>query len=107
MLPIRNNGYSAAVAGNIQQDAQANLPIEPNNGNPMGANNMPAPQAAPSIFQYSTANPSPYMQALAAILKTGTANQPEAAAQVAAAAAPAPVLPQRVASMPVLPQRAV
>jgi hypothetical protein len=33
---------------NMQQDAQANLPMEPNNGNPRGANNMPSNTALPA-----------------------------------------------------------
>lgn len=32
---------------NMQQNAQANLPVEPNNGNPRGANNMTS--AAPPV----------------------------------------------------------
>lgn len=43
---------------NLQQNAQANLPIIPDNGNPRGANNMPAnPNNGPVL---SPAPPNPY-----------------------------------------------
>lgn len=36
-----------AITG-MQQNAQANLPVIPNNGNPQGANNMPAGSTIPT-----------------------------------------------------------
>lgn len=53
---------------NMQQNAQAALPVIPNNGNPMGANNMPAgkygdkspvPQQPGAPTGYEWLNPSP------------------------------------------------
>lgn len=51
-----------AATSNIQQNAQARVPVIPNNGNPQGANNMPAvpQQAAP-------ANPYPWLAPSAAM----------------------------------------
>lgn len=50
---------------NMQENAQAALPVIPNNGNPAGANNMPQqPQQepAPRGPDLSWLGPSPYMQ---------------------------------------------
>lgn len=67
---------------NMQQNAQANVPVIPNNGNPAGAFNMPqnptiptpapvaapqpavpeAPAAMPQKYFYPWMNPSPAMQ---------------------------------------------
>lgn len=105
MLPIRNNGYSAAVANDVQQNAQANVPGIPNNGNPAGANNMPAnsqPQA-PQYFQYSVGNPSPYMQAITAMLTSNPQPIPQQIPQEQ----PAVIMPMRQVNTPVFPARAI
>ena len=55
----------------LQQGIQESLPVIPNNGNPGGANNMPAAeqsqQAAPPD-PYAWLQPSPYMQTVTEML---------------------------------------
>ena len=55
----------------LQQGIQESLPVIPNNGNPGGANNMPAEeqsqQAAPPD-PYAWLQPSPYMQKVTEML---------------------------------------
>lgn len=55
----------------LQQGIQESLPVIPNNGNPAGANNMPASsqeeQAAPPD-PYAWLQPSPYMQKVTEML---------------------------------------
>ena len=55
----------------LQQGIQESLPVLPNNGNPGGANNMPAAeqsqQAAPPD-PYAWLQPSPYMQTVTEML---------------------------------------
>ena len=55
----------------LQQGVQESLPVIPNNGNPGGANNMPASpqgeQAAPPD-PYAWLQPSPYMQKVTEML---------------------------------------
>lgn len=80
---------------NMQQDAQANLPMEPNNGNPRGANNMPSntplPAQAGGARHYPWLAPSSSMDfirnLLAKPLQTGGALPP---AQVQQPQAPMP-----------------
>lgn len=65
---------SGFTPGNMQRDTQAALPVIPNNGNPMGANNMPgrpgAPMANPDAsgggYYYPWMRPSPAMEAIRA-----------------------------------------
>lgn len=55
----------------MQQDAQANVPVIPRNGNPQGANNMPAAAQAPVVpaaNNYSWLNPSPFMDQVQQLL---------------------------------------
>lgn len=61
-----------AITG-MQQNAQASLPVIPNNGDPRGANNMPAATAAvmPSTTganKFPWLNPSPSMDVLHQLL---------------------------------------
>lgn len=58
-----------AITG-MQQNAQAALPVIPNNGNPQGANNMPASAApaAPAAPSFSWLNPSPSMDLIQQML---------------------------------------
>lgn len=110
---MNTNGILAAVQ-NIQPDAQAALPVIPNNGNPLGANNMPsvptsAPQEEPNQLQptrptpmpsqhyYPWMNPSPYMEQFKQMF------QPSA--PVAQPAYTAQPVPQPQQALPVLPQR--
>lgn len=102
---INHQGVLDAVT-NMQQNAQAALPVIPNNGNPQGANNMqaagqqaqPAVQGAPvqpqkSDYYYPWLAPSPHMQALASRIGS---YQPQIA--------PARPVPQQpLAPGPVLP----
>lgn len=80
----------------MQQNAQAALPVAPNNGNPQGANNMPTQPAAkaaptpamPAVqpeYFYSWMAPSPHMQSITE--------------RILAMQKPA-VVPQRAAPMP-------
>lgn len=78
-----------AAMSNIQPDAQAALPVIPNNGNPRGAFNMPARDATeaavtrpPAVQKdFSWLQPSQYMrnvQDMLAQRRTGGAMQPQA-----------------------------
>lgn len=58
--------FSQAIqaALGMQQNAQTSLPVLPNNGNPMGANNMPgalSPQGAPSPVAANAVNHYPWL----------------------------------------------
>lgn len=98
---INHQGVLDAVT-NMQQNAQAALPVIPNNGNPQGANNMAArgqggalPQTAPapqqkSEYFYSWMAPSPHMQALGARIGS---YQPQMPAQPAVQTQPTPAAP--------------
>lgn len=46
---------------NMQVDAQAALPVTPNNGNPAGANNMPQQPVDPVLQRYPWLAPSRHM----------------------------------------------
>jgi hypothetical protein len=76
---------------NMQQNAQSNLPVIPNNGNPRGANNMPGmaesepdgrlppPNGRPANggHFYPWMNPSPSVDLIQQLLaRTGGPNQP-------------------------------
>lgn len=109
----------SAITG-MQENAQAALPVIPNNGNPAGANNMPQQQApspgpaAPAVPAMPWLAPSASMQlfqqqlaARQAILDKqrmpSTQQAPVAQAPQAVVPTHQPVLPQQ--QQPVLPQR--
>lgn len=88
---------------NLQTDAQANVPVTPNNGNPAGANNMPAAQPTPALQHYPWLAPSVHM----ANIRNKLAARARPATQQPAAIPPTqhpaqPVVPQ---ALPVLPIR--
>lgn len=75
------NELLQAILG-MQQNAQANLPVTPNNGNPAGAHNMPSnsasvmPETSSSPNSPSWLNPSPAMGVIQQLLASmGTPNQ--------------------------------
>lgn len=84
--------------GSVQQQAQAAVPVTPNNGNPAGAYNMPQ---QPQFLQYTSSNPSPYMQQIQQMLSRQQTAQPT---QIAQTQQPAVVQPQMQAT-PVIPTR--
>ena len=109
----------SAITG-MQENAQAALPVIPNNGNPAGANNMPQTQgqqatpAAPSGPNLSWLQPSPAMQHFNSMLQQrqavldGQRQQPAQQAPVAQAPQSyTPVLPQQHMVAPILPTAAV
>ena len=56
----------------LQQGIQESLPIIPNNGNPGGANNMPASapaEQAPAPDPYAWLQPSPHMDSVGKMLE--------------------------------------
>lgn len=61
---------SVILPERLQQGIQESLPVIPNNGNPNGANNMPAAQqsqqAAPD--PYAWLQPSPFMEEVGSML---------------------------------------
>ena len=88
----------------IQQDAQAAMPVIPNNGNPAGAYNMPqqpAPAKTPGqlLTEQITGANSPYRQYIQNQLQLLSAGPtPQTAAltpQLQAQATPGVILPQR------------
>lgn len=82
----------SAISG-LQENAQAALPVIPNNGNPGGANNMPQSQgqepAKPAGPDLSWLQPSPAMQGLTQAIQ---AKQPDLDRQL-----------QAIRQQPVLP----
>lgn len=59
----------------MQQTAQANVPVISNNGNPNGANNMPAMTALPPVTSaVPWMQPSPYMENIQQMLAAHPAN---------------------------------
>lgn len=94
-----------ASLGNMQQNAQAALPVIPNNGNPAGAYNMPQTgqtPPAPAGPDLSWLQPSPHMQEVAATLQALQKNIDAARQQ---ATQPAQVgAQQQQMQLPVLPQ---
>lgn len=90
---------------NMQQNAQANLPMEPNNGNPRGANNMPSntplPAQAGGARHYPWLAPSSSMdfirELLAKPLQTGG---PMPAMQVKPAPMPTPIMSTPTQAVP-------
>ena len=108
----------SAITG-MQENAQAALPVIPNNGNPAGANNMPqaqGQQAAPAASgpDLSWLQPSPAMQHFNSMLQQRQAvldsQRQQPAQQAPVAQAPqsyTPVLPQQQMVAPVLPAAAV
>ena len=109
----------SAITG-MQENAQAALPVIPNNGNPAGANNMPQTQgqqatpAAPSGPDLSWLQPSPAMQHFNSMLQQRQAvldaQRQQPAQQAPVAQAPqsyTPVLPQQQMAAPVIPTAAV
>lgn len=107
-----------ASAGNLQQNAQAALPVIPNNGNPGGAYNMPQngqSPAKPPGPDLSWLQPSAHMQEVNATLQAlqnnidASKQRVQAEQQQVQAQPQLPVLPQMnaVARMPpgvVMPQ---
>lgn len=90
-----------AAIGNMQPDAQANLPVVPNNGNPAGAHNMPQQAAAapvnPAHAHYPWLAPSVHMQNILSRVQGQKATP---------AVTPQPVAPPQQAAptgMPVMP----
>ena len=115
----------SAITG-MQENAQAALPVIPNNGNPAGANNMPQQQQAPSpgpaappalpwlapsasmqLFQQQLAARQTVLaqQRMPATQQAPVAQAPQAVVPVQQAVVPQqPVLPQ-AGAQPILPQR--
>ena len=101
----------AAITG-MQENAQAALPVIPNNGNPAGANNMPHTQEiagpAPVGPDLSWLQPSPAMQHFNTMLQQrqavldAQARQPQAAPVAPAPQSYSPVLPQQRTAAPAL-----
>lgn len=63
---------SVILPQSLQEGIQTSLPIIPNNGNPGGANNMPAAeqeQAAQPPDPYAWLQPSPFMADIGTMLK--------------------------------------
>ena len=89
----------------MQQNAQANLPVEPNNGNPRGANNMPTPTPSLPTQQggarfYPWLQPSPSMDIVRSMinrpLNTGGAlPSQQVPITTPASAMPPPVMPMQ------------
>lgn len=99
------NELLAATLG-LQANAQANLPVIPNNGNPGGAHNMPqqvqegAAPAAPA-YPYPWMAPSPYMENIKRRI-AGMQQNLTPVAPPQQQMAPPPAAPQM--GLPVLPQ---
>lgn len=100
-----------ASTSSIQQNAQAALPVIPNNGNPAGAYNMPQADQTPtkpSGPDLSWLQPSAHMQSVNATLQALQRNidaargQQQAATQTATAQ-PLPVIPQQAAPAVTIP----
>ena len=97
------NGLIQAM-NNMQTDAQAALPVDPNNGNPMGANNMPAQQNK-ALQHYPWLGPSPYMTSVRERL---AAMGNKRGVQLAQPQLPTQqVAPVQQQMLPILPQRMV
>lgn len=101
----------AAATSNLQQNAQAALPVIPNNGNPGGAYNMqPARMGEPTPTgpDLSWLAPSPYMtnvqNTITAMQQRIAQQQQQVQPQVALPSAQ-PMQQQAPAAMPVLPQQ--
>lgn len=97
-----------ASTRDLQQNAQAALPVIPNNGNPAGAYNMPQSTqvpAKPAGPDLSWLQPSAHMQSVNATLQALQQNidmtKPPATV-VQQPQAPVPVLPQATPVMPAL-----
>lgn len=99
------NELLAATLG-LQANAQANLPVIPNNGNPGGAHNMPhsgqegAAPAAPS-YPYPWMAPSQHMENIKRRI-AGMQQNLAPAAQPAQQMAPPPAAQQQ--GLPIIPQ---
>lgn len=107
-----------AAAGSVQQDAQASLPVIPNNGNPGGAYNMPQTTqepAKPAGPDLSWLQPSKYMEQVSSTIaeiqnnidkKTAGEFLQQASGGATAQTPSMPVMPQESNSMSgvVLPQ---
>lgn len=85
-----------AALTSMQQDAQAAVPVIPNNGNPNGAHNMPSAQgqepAKPAGPDLSWLQPSPIMGDITNMLKS---RQPELDRRLAMIKSQGQVMPQR------------
>lgn len=86
----------------MQQNAQANLPVEPNNGNPRGANNMPTPSTPLPAEQggarfYPWLAPSPSMEIIRSMLQ-----KPKPIVGIPPVSQPTPPA-QTSGSLPVMP----
>lgn len=102
-----------ASVSNLQQNAQAALPVIPNNGNPGGAYNMPqnvqAPAAKPAGPDLSWLQPSEHMQSVNQTLQSlqqsidASKNRMPRDTQITPPR-PAPALPQQVAQPAAAPQ---
>lgn len=97
------NQLLAAIT-DMQPNAQSNMPVVPNNGNPAGAHNMPQQEAAApqSLSQqhYPWLAPSPHMQNILRRVQTQQQNAQQA---VVAPQQVAPPQPAAIGAMPVLP----
>lgn len=93
---------------NLQQDAQANNPTLPNNGNPGGANNMAPQQAAPTQGQaakpyYPWLAPSQHMKDINELIGRMGVHQ---GGVVPPSSVPAQIQQAQIPAMPVMPQYA-
>ena len=91
----------------MQGQAQANLPVIPNNGNPQGANNMPAtdvvaqPQPALPVEHYPWMRASPSMDLIQRLLNRRSAGvAPPTSTLPATPVATGPVLPTMSSPLP-------
>lgn len=99
-----------AAANNVQQNAQAALPVIPNNGNPRGANNMPGALGpavlpntgvVPPVDPLAWMKPSPHMDIVNQYLQKRM--QPQPATQPPMQIAQP--MPQAQPAYPVMPQQ--
>lgn len=84
----------------MQRNAQANLPVEPNNGNPRGANNMPqAPASLPEQVGgarfYPWMAPSSSMEFIRQMISSPKASNPPPVTTIPSHPLPQVVFPMR------------
>lgn len=100
------------AVNDMQLNAQSNLPVHPNNGNPAGAHNMPRQQAPvnPTYQHYPWMQPTVHLQNINARVQAMAANLgaapqiPMPAAEPVQQPVAAPVMPvQGQLPPPVLP----
>lgn len=103
---MMNTNSILAAVNDLQPDAQARLPVIPRNGNPQGANNMPA--AAPAVDSngakhYPWLDPSPNLDILHDWLKQPLRrNYPDAQTPQAPQQNPPPFMPSPTIPAPVV-----